>query len=100
MPDMLTASPDGIGFLVWIIWAVIGLAVAVVAQRIMPDSQSKWFYIIIAVVAAVIGGYLSVQFIGSTPAMLLLLSVLAAVFGAGIMMWIVTALIIHFTPKK
>lgn len=100
MDSAIIISPEKIGWLIWIIWALIGVVAALFAQRMMPNSGMRTFNIIIAVVAAVIGGFLSIQYVGGTPLILLGVSILAAVFTAGIMLWIVAALTAHFTPKE
>lgn len=93
---MLTVSSETIGFFVWLLWALIGVLCALITSRFTGGRRSVWFDIIIAVVSAVLGGYLSTQFLGDTPTQLFLISILAAIFSAGIMMWIVGALINHF----
>lgn len=93
---MLTVSSETIGFFVWLLWALIGVFCALLASRFTGGRRSLWFDIIIATVSAVLGGYLSTQFLGDTPIQLFLISIMSAVFSAGIMMWIVGALINHF----
>lgn len=93
---MLTVSSETIGFFVWLLWALIGVFCALVASRFTVGRRSLWFDIIIATVSAVIGGYLSTRFLGDTPMQLFLISIMSAVFSAGIMMWIVGGLINHF----
>lgn len=99
MESMIVISPEKVGLLIWIIWALIGVVAALVAQRMMPLRQMLLFNIIIGVVAACIGGLVSVQFVGGTTMMLFFISILGAVFGAGIMLWIVGALTMHFSNK-
>ncbi len=98
MDSMLSVSSEYIGFFVWLLWALIGVFCALVASRI-TGRRSLLFDIIIATVAAVLGGYLSTQFLGNTPMQLFLISILAAAFSAGIMMWITGTLMIHFSKK-
>lgn len=93
---MLTVSSETIGFFVWLLWALIGVFCALLASRFTGGRGSLWFDIIIATVSAVIGGYLSTRFLGDTPMQLFLISIMSAVFSAGIMMWIVGGLINHF----
>lgn len=93
---MLTVSSETIGFFVWLLWALIGVFCALLTSRFTGGRRSLWFDIIIATVSAVIGGYLSTRFLGDTPMQLFLISIMSAVFSAGIMMWIVGGLINHF----
>ncbi len=95
----MTIVPENIGLLIWLVWALVGLLTALIVQRITSYKQMLVFNIIIGVVGAVLGGFLSVQFIGATPTMMLLISILGAVFGAGIMLWIVAALMRHFSKR-
>ena len=97
MNDIMIVTPEKIGLLIWLIWALIGVAEALMVQRMWPRKNTLGFFMIIAIVAAVLCGFLSVQFVGGTPMMLLFISILAAIFGAGIMLWIVGALIKHFS---
>lgn len=99
MDEMIMITPERIGLLMWIVWGLIGLLAAVVTQRIMPNRQMIFFDIVVGIVAAVLGGFLSVQYIGGTPTMLVLISVLGAIFASGIALWIVGALLIHFSKK-
>lgn len=96
----MSLSPEKIGLLTWIVWVAIGVVSAVVSRRFMPYRQMLVFNIIIAVVAACIGGYLSVQFVGATPMMMFFISILGAIFGAGVMLWIVAALTQYFSNRQ
>ena len=100
MDDIMIITPEKTGWLIWIIWALIGLIEALMVQRMWPRRQMLAFNITIAVVAALIGGFLSVQFVGGTPMMLLFISILGAIFCAGIMLWIVGLLMNHFSKKQ
>ena len=100
MTGMLTVSNEAIGLLIWLMWALIGVLCALVASRFTGGRRSVWFDIIIAAVASVLGGYLSVQFLGDTPMQLFLLSILAAVFSAAVVMWIVCSLYNYFSRKE
>ncbi len=62
--------------------------------------RSLWFDIIIGAVSAVIGGYLSTQYLGNTAMQHFLVSILAAVFSAALMMWVVGGLIAYFRKKE
>lgn len=100
METMIAISPEKVGILIWIIWGLIGVVAALLAQRFMPLRQMLVFNMIISVVAACIGGFLSVQYVGGTTMMLFFISILGAIFFAGIMLWIVGALTIHFSNKQ
>jgi len=97
MESLLNVSTDSIGLLVWLLWALIGAFCALCAYRFTGGKRSLLFDMIIAVVSATLGGYLSTQCLGETPMQLFLISVMAAVFSAGIMMWIVGTLITRFS---
>lgn len=100
MDAIITISPEKVGVLIWIIWGLIGVVSALFAQRFMPYRQMLAFNIIIAVVAACIGGFLSVQYVGGTTMMLFFISILGAIFAAGIMLWIIGALTMHFSNRQ
>lgn len=99
MDSLYGIAPGSAGLLIWLIWAAIGVAAALVAQRFMPLRQMLVFNIIIALVAACIGGYVSIQFVGATTMMLLFISILGAIFAAGIALWIVGSLTLHFSKR-
>lgn len=90
---------EAIGILVWLLWALIGALCGMVAARMGAGRAVLWFDIIIGAVAAVIGAYLSVQFLGDTATQLFLLSLLAAAFSAGIVLWIASMMMIRFFRK-
>lgn len=100
MDTMIVITPEKVGLLIWLIWALIGVVAALVAQRLMPLRQMLAFNIIVGVVSACLGGFLSVQFVGGTTMMLFFISILGAVFGAGIILWIVAALTMHFSGRQ
>ena len=68
----LGVSEHSVGILVWVLWAAIGALEALLASRI----------------AALLGGYCSLQYLGDTPVMRLLISALAAIFLATAALWI------------
>lgn len=92
----MSVSSESSGLLVWLVWILIGVFCALCASRFTGGRRTLWFDMIIAVVASTLGGFLSTQCLGETPMQLFLISILAAIFSAGIMMWIVGALISHF----
>lgn len=96
MDTFLGVSHENIGILVWLLWALIGLFGALLTSRLTMGRRSLAFDIIVGVVAGVLGGYCSAQFLGDTPMQLFLISILGAVFGAGIALWLTGTLMTHF----
>lgn len=99
MSELIAITPERIGWLIWLVWGAIGVLAGIVSSRYV-GSRTVFFCIIIAVVAAVLGGYLSTCFLGGGAVQLFLLSVLGAVFAVGIVMWIVAALTSHFRKDE
>lgn len=93
-------SPAVTGWLIWLVWVLIGALCAIIASRFPGGRRSLWFDIIIGAVSAVIGGYLSTQYLGNTAMQHFLVSILAAVFSAALMMWVVGGLIAYFRKKE
>lgn len=99
MSELIAITPERIGWLIWLVWGAIGVLAGIVSSRFV-GPRTVFFCIIIGVVAAVFGGYLSTCFLGGGAVQLFLLSVLGAVFGAGIVLWIVAALTSHFRKDE
>lgn len=99
MEDFLIVTPEKTGLLMWIVWGLIGVAAALVAQRMAGNRQMLAFNIILGIAGGILGGFLSIQVIGDTPMMLVIISVLGAIFGAGILLWIASALTTHFSKR-
>lgn len=99
MSELIAITPERIGWLIWVVWGAIGVLAGIVSSRFV-GPRTVFFCIIIGVVAAVFGGYLSTCFFGGGAVQLFLLSVLGAVFGAGIVLWIVAALTSHFRKDE
>lgn len=99
MSELIAITPERIGWLIWVVWGTIGVLAGIVSSRFV-GPRTVFFCIIIGVVAAVFGGYLSTCFLGGGAVQLFLLSVLGAVFGAGIVLWIVAALTSHFRKDE
>ena len=99
MSELIAITPERIGWLIWVVWGAIGVLAGMVSSRFV-GPRTVFFCIIIGVVAAVFGGYLSTCFLGGGAVQLFLLSVLGAVFGAGIVLWIVAALTSHFRKDE
>ena len=99
MSELIAITPERIGWLIWVVWGAIGVLAGIVSSRFV-GPRTVFFCIIIGVVAAVFGGYLSTCFLGGGAVQLFLLSVLGAVFGAGIVLWIVAALTSHFRKDE
>lgn len=71
---------------------MIGLFEGLVASRVLVGRRILFMDIVVGIVAAVLGGILSTNFIGDTPVQLFLLSVLAAVFFSALILWLVGAI--------
>ncbi len=99
METLLHVSSQTVGLLVWFLWALIGVLCALLAARFTGGRRSLWFDIIIAVVAAVLGGYYSTRFLGDTPMQLFLISIMASAFSAGVMMWVVGVLTARYRKE-
>lgn len=95
MDTMLSITPEYIGILIWVAWALIGVLAALWAKR-FTGSRTFTFDAIIGMVAAVLGGFLSTRFLGDTAVQLFLISLMGAVFFAGAALWITVALTNHF----
>ena len=87
MNELIAITPERIGWIIWSVWAVIGIVAAMAAAR-FTGRRSFLFDLVIGVVAALLGGYLSTCFLGGAPVQLFLLSVLGAVFFAAAALWI------------
>lgn len=96
MDSYLNISPGQVGWLVWLLWALIGVFGAFLMTRATEGRRILWFDLIIGAVTAVLGGWLSTRFTGSTPMQMFLISILGAVFGAGLALWLTGALVEHF----
>ena len=80
MDTLAAISPGHAGLLIWFVWALIGLFEGLLASRVLGGRRILFMDIVVGVVAAVLGGILSTNFVGDTPVQLFLLSVLAAIF--------------------
>lgn len=100
MNSLMNVSSGSTGLLVWLVWALIGVFGAFVAQRYTGGRRTLAFDIIIGGVAAVLGGWLSTQFLGDSAVQLFLLSVLSAVFFAAAALVLVGWLISHFSRDE
>lgn len=100
MHEYLIVGAEHCGLLVWLLWALIGVFAAMVAARMTQGRRILWFDIIIGLVASTLGGYLSTQFLGDTPLMLFLISVMSAAFCSAAVLWITGALTAHFTRDE
>ena len=92
MDTLAAISPGHAGLLIWFVWALIGLFEGLLAARVLGGRRILFMDIVVGVVAAVLGGILSTNFVGDTPVQLFLLSVLAAIFFSALVLWIVGAI--------
>lgn len=83
----LGVSEHSVGILVWLLWAAICALEALLASRIAA-GRNLAADIVTGCIAALLGGYCSLQYLGDTPVMRLLVSVLAAIFLATAALWI------------
>ncbi len=88
METLFGISQNGIGVLVWLLWALIGAFEALLAARM---SQKR--NLVADLVAGVLGGYFSIHFAGDSPVQRFLISVMGAVFLAAAAMWIMGRLL-------
>lgn len=100
MDELMNMTPDNIGWLIWLVWALLGVFEALVARRYMGGRPIFLFDLVISVVAAVLGGFLSTQTLGDTPVQLFLISVLGAIFFGAAALFITGLLIRHFSNPK
>lgn len=95
MNELIAISPEKTGILIYVAWAAAGVICAFVSFC-RTGRHTFLFDLVIGVIAAVLGGYLTTSFIGGGPVQLFLLSVLGAVFFAAAALWITAALMAHF----
>ena len=100
MEALITVGDGHAGLLVWVLWALLGALVALFAQRLTGGKRSLLFDIVIGVVAGVLGGRLSIGFLGDSPMQLFLISILSALFFAIVALWITAALYKHFKKDE
>ncbi len=92
METLFGISQNGIGVLVWLLWALIGAFEALLAAR-MSQKRNLVADLVTGVIAGVLGGYFSVHFAGDSPVQRFLISVMGAVFLAAAAMWIMGRLL-------
>lgn len=92
METLFGISQNGIGMLVWLLWALIGAFEALLAAR-MSQIRNLVADLVTGVIAGVLGGYFSIHFAGDSPVQRFLISVMGAVFLAAAAMWIMGRLL-------
>ena len=92
METLFGISQNGIGMLVWLLWALIGAFEALLAAR-MSQKRNLVADLVTGVIACVLGGYFSIHFAGDSPVQRFLISVMGAVFLAAAAMWIMGRLL-------
>ena len=92
METLFGISQNGIGVLVWLLWALIGAFEALLAAR-MSQKRNLVADLVTGVIAGVFGGYFSIHFAGDSPVQRCLISVMGAVFLAAAAMWIMGRLL-------
>lgn len=81
MDTFMGVSDGHIGWLVWLVWLLMGVFEALFASR-LSRNRTLWADITVGAVASLLGGFFSIQFLGDTPVMRFLISLLGAVFFA------------------
>lgn len=89
MEHLIAISPGHAGIVIWIVWVLIGLFEGLVASKVLGGRRIAFLDAVVGIVSAAIGGILSTNFIGDTPMMLFLTSVLAAIFASALALWLV-----------
>ena len=92
METLFGISQNGIGMLVWLLWALIGAFEVLLAAR-MSQKRNLVADLVTGVIAGVLGGYFSIHFAGDSPVQRFLISVMGAVFLAAAAMWIMGRLL-------
>ncbi len=92
METLFGISQNGIGVLVWLLWALIGAFEALLAAR-MSQKRNLVADLVTGVIAGVLGGYFSIHFAGDSSVQRFLISVMGAVFLAAAAMWIMGRLL-------
>ena len=92
METLFGISQNGIGVLVWLLWALIGAFEALLAAR-MSQKRNLVADLVTGVIAGVFGGYFSIHFAGDSPVQRFLISVVGAAFIAAAAMWIMGRLL-------
>ena len=100
MDEIANISPVHLGWIIWVVWALIGIFEALMANRLAGMRRALAFDIIIGIAAAVLGGFLSTRFLGDTPMQLFLVSVLGAVFFGAAVLWFAGWLMNHFRKDE
>ena len=88
MEGFIAVSPGHAGVIIWIVWILIGLFEGLVASKVLGGRRIAFLDAVVGMVAAAIGGILSTNFIGDTPMMLFLISILAAIFTSALVLWL------------
>ena len=89
MDTLASIAPGHAGLLIWLVWALIGLFEGLVASRVLGGRRIAFMDVVVGIVSACIGGFLSINFVGSTAIMLFLISILAAIFASALVLWLV-----------
>ena len=92
METLFGISQNGIGVLVWLLWALIGAFEALLAAR-MSQKRNLVADLVTGVIAGVFGGYFSIHFAGDSPVQRFLISVVAAALNEAAAMWIMGRLL-------
>lgn len=89
MDTLASIAPGHAGLLIWLVWALIGLFEGLVASRVLGGRRIAFMDVVVGIVSACIGGFLSINFVGCTAIMLFLISILAAIFASALVLWLV-----------
>ncbi len=87
MDTLMNVSQSQIGLIIWILWALIGVFEGLLTARVF-NGRYLAADIVAGIVGGVAGGYFSIDFVGDGPVQRFLVSVLGAVFGAALLIWV------------
>ncbi len=89
----------GVSLPVWVLWILIGFFEALIVSKMLSSRRILFMDSVIGIVFAALGGFLTTCYLGSTAMELFLISILGAIFFAGVALWI-TGLIFYKDEKK
>lgn len=93
MDSFITTTVLNSVWLSWVLWAVTGILMGYFANRGLGRRPGRVFDIIIGLVGGIIGGYLSLDYVGDTTMQRWIVSILSAMFFSGAALWIIGAIV-------
>lgn len=85
-------SPEALS---WIVWLVAGLVAGAVAAMAYGGRRLLLYDLLVGAVASLCGGYICAVFEGDDTPQLSIISILCAVFLAGIVLWVFNAMLMR-----